>query len=169
MGTYSYIAALACLLLLGACTRLAQERPQSAADLDRHAQDVAAIERLNEEWRNGWIAGDADALIALYSDDPILMPQSQPEVVGREAIGALYQSVFDEFAVEGEGEVQEIEVAGDWAFLRSTYSLVATPHAGGETLEDTGKSLFVLRRQPDGAWKIARLIANSDLPPPGDQ
>lgn len=27
--------------------------------------------------------------------------------------------------------------------------------------------LFIVRRQPDGSWKIARLIANSDLPPAG--
>jgi ketosteroid isomerase-like protein len=45
----------------------------------------------------------------------------------------------------------------------------ATRSAGGEPIADQGKSLFILRRQADGSWKIARLIANSDQPRPGSQ
>lgn len=36
------------------------------------------------------------------------------------------------------------------------------PKAGGEPIEDKGKSAFIVRRQYDGTWKIARLIANGD-------
>ena len=97
------------------------------------------------------------------------MPQSQPAVFGKEAIHSLYQSVFREYTVTGGGQTLEIEVGGDWAFLRGTYTLTATPKAGGERLEDVGKHLFILKRQPDGSWKIARLIANSDQLPPGNR
>jgi uncharacterized protein (TIGR02246 family) len=169
MDSYLRIAGPICLLLLGASCRLAQHPPEPVAGPDKHAEDVAAITRLTEEWRDAWHAGDADALAAMYTDDPVLMPQNQPAVTGKETIRALYQSVFDEFTVKGSGDLQEVEVAGDWAFYRSTYTLTATPKAGGEPLEDTGKGLFIVKRQPDDTWKIARLIANSDLPPPGGQ
>ncbi|NIO00774.1 MAG: SgcJ/EcaC family oxidoreductase [Candidatus Latescibacteria bacterium] len=76
-------------------------------------EDTDAIRQLAEEWHAGWLAGDAGALLALYTDDPVLMPQNQPAVIGREAIRSPYQSVFDEFAVNGGGELLEVEVAGD--------------------------------------------------------
>ena len=169
MDSSSCMVASACLLFLVACGRFAQDRPESAGEPDSRAEDIAAIRRLAEDWQKAWELGDADALAALYADDPVLMPQNQPEVLGREAIHALYKSVLDEYAVEGEGRILEIEVAGDWAFYRSRYTLTATPHAGGEALKDNGKCIFILRRQPDDSWKIARLIVNSDLPPPDSE
>ena len=96
------------------------------------------------------------------------MPQNQPPVIGKEAIRPLYQAVFEEFSVAGGGEVLEIEAAGDWGYYWSTYELTATPKGGGEPLEDSGNSMFIVRRQPDGAWKIARLMANSELPAGGE-
>jgi ketosteroid isomerase-like protein len=65
--------------------------------------------------------------------------------------------------VTGSGEVVEVEVAGPWAFFRSYYRLTATPKSGGAPASDRGKWLCIVRRQPDGAWKIGRLIANSDI------
>ena len=167
METQLCIAVPICLLLVGSSCRLAQHRQDSVGRFDEHAEDVAAIQRLTEDWHDGWLAGDADALVALYADGAVLMPQSQPAVLGKEAIHSLYQSVFREYTVKGDGETLEIEIGGNWAFLRGTYTLTATPKAGGERLEDAGKHLFILKRQPDGSWKIARLIANSDQPPPG--
>ena len=93
-------------------------------------------------------------------------PRSNSMVRGKEAIRSLYESVFDEYTVQGDGELLEVEVAGDWAFYRTTYTLTATPKAGGEPIEDHGKCVVIVRREPDGSWKIARLIANSDQPPP---
>ena len=44
----------------------------------RQSEDIEAIRQLEEGWRNGWLAGDADALLALYADDSVLMPWGQP-------------------------------------------------------------------------------------------
>ena len=62
---------------------------------------------------------------------------------------------------------EEIVVAADWAFTRGTYSSTFTPRAGGEPVQENGKSLWILERQADGSWKYARAIWNSDNPPPG--
>jgi ketosteroid isomerase-like protein len=42
---------------------------------------------------------------------------------------------------------------------------MATPKAGGESLEEEGKSLFIVKRGHGGEWRIARLIDNSDRVP----
>ena len=41
-----------------------------------------------------------------------------------------------------------------------------TPKAGGEPTEDSGKWLGILKRQPNGSWKVHRDIWNSDKPFP---
>jgi uncharacterized protein (TIGR02246 family) len=124
-------------------------------------EDIQAIRQLAADWRSGWLAGDADALLSLYDDEPVLMPQGQPVVRGRDAIRPLYEAVFREVTIESEGTLMEVEVSGDWGYFWSTYRLTATPKAGGEKIESEGKSLFIVKRQPDGDWKIARLMDNS--------
>jgi ketosteroid isomerase-like protein len=117
-------------------------RTTSAARRD----DIAAIRRLAAVWRAGWLAGDADALVALYTRKPVLMPQGRPAIFGKAAIRSLYRAVLRAVRIESTG----------------TYSLRATPKAGGKARQSKGKSVFIVRRQNDGAWKIARLIDNSD-------
>jgi uncharacterized protein (TIGR02246 family) len=127
-------------------------------------EDIAAIRQLAKDWHAGWDGGDVDALLALYADDPILMPQNQPVVIGRDAIRSLYTAVFQEYVIVGNGEQREIDVDEDLGYFWSTYSLTATPKNGGDMLKDEGKCVFIVKRQPDGSWCIARLIASSDLP-----
>lgn len=130
--------------------------------MSNHGEDLAAIRKLAEDWSAGWDRGDTEALVSLYTDEPVLMPQGQPVVAGKNAIRALYQSFFKEFAVKGEGKVVEVEVSGDLGYFWNRYTLTATPRAGGEPIEGEGKSVFIVKRQGDGSWKIARLIDNSD-------
>jgi len=128
------------------------------------SKGVDAIKQLAEDWRCGWLAGDADALLALYADDPVLMPAGQPAVFGKDAIRPLYRSVLKEYAIESETRIMDVEVSGDLGYFWSTYRITATPKAGGESFEEQGKSLFVVKRE-HGSWKIARLIDNGDRPP----
>jgi uncharacterized protein (TIGR02246 family) len=124
-------------------------------------EDVEAIKQLAAHWRSGWLAGDVDALLSLYADEPVLMPQGQPAVHGKDAIRPLYQAILQEVTIQSEGALMEVEASGDWGYFWSTYKLTATHKTGGEAVESEGKSLFIVRRQRDGAWKIARLIDNS--------
>lgn len=131
------------------------------------SKDMDAIKQLAEDWRSGWLAGDADALLSLYADDPVLMPSGQPAVFGKDAIRPLYESVFRDYAITSQTRLRDIEVSGDLGYFWCSYSLTATPKAGGEALEEDGKSVFIVRREHGGAWKIARLIDNSDQAPTG--
>lgn len=130
--------------------------------MSNQREDLAAIRKLAEDWSAGWDRGYTEALLSLLTDDPVLMPQGQQAVAGKNAIRALYQSFFKEFTVKGEGKVVEAEVSGDLGYFWNRYALTATPKGRGEQVHGEGKSIFIVRRQSDGSWKIARVIDNSD-------
>ncbi|OGS96667.1 MAG: hypothetical protein A3H31_07895 [Gallionellales bacterium RIFCSPLOWO2_02_FULL_57_47] len=131
----------------------------------KQSDDIEVIKQLAEDWRSGWLAGDAEALLSLYADDPVLMPSGQPAVFGKDAIRPLYQSVLKEYIFKSQTRLMDIEASGDLGYFWSTYKLTATPKAGGESFEEEGKSVFIVKRQHGGAWKISRLIDNSDRVP----
>lgn len=133
--------------------------------MSRRNEDIHAIRLLAADWRSGWLAGDADSLLSLYGDEPVLMPQDQPAVFGKDAIRSLYQSVLKEYDFKSEGTLMEVEASGDLGYFWSTYTLTATPKVGGEPIKSAGKSVFIVKREPGGVWKIARLIDNSDGAP----
>ena len=152
-------------LLAGACSP-GGEQPVSQAP--SQLEDVAAIKAFAPKAVAATNAGDAAALADLYTEDAIHMSPNQPALVGRAAIQSSYQAGFDQLTQKLTLSLDEVGVSGDWAFSRGTYTGAGTPKAGGgPVVEDNGKFLAIHKRQPDGAWKIHRDIANSDRPFPG--
>lgn len=152
--------AIVMFLALAGCAERNGASGESATRKEN--EDIEAIRKLAADWRSGWLTGDADLLLSLYADDPVLMPQDQPAVAGKDAIRALYEAVLKEYDFQSEGTLKEVVVSGDVGYYWSAYALTATPKAGGEAIESTGKTVCIVRREPGGAWKIARLINNSD-------
>jgi uncharacterized protein (TIGR02246 family) len=130
--------------------------------------DIEAISQLAADWRSGWLAGDVEALLSLYAKEPVLMPQDQPALVGREAIRRAYELVLNQWDFKSEGTVKEIVVSGDLGYFWSVYTLRATSKTGVESFKVTGKSLFIVTREAAGPWKISRLMDNSDGITPGE-
>ena len=130
--------------------------------MTKESEAIEAIRQLAADWRAGWLAGDVDLLLSLYADDPVVMPQDQPVVVGKDAIRRLYEALFNDFDFKGEGTVKEVVVSGDLGYFLSAYTLTATPKAGGEPINAIGKSILIVKRGSGGAWKITRLMDNSD-------
>lgn len=67
-----------------------------------------------------------------------------------------------------EFEPLAVETAGHLAYHAYSYSWRVTPRAGGEPIEARGKGLHILRREADGAWRIAREIWNASPAPARD-
>lgn len=126
------------------------------------AADILAIRKLASDWRAGWLAGDANALVSLWADDPVLLPQGHAPIKSKRAIRALYRAVFEEVEISSKSALREIVVSGDWGYFWSTYDLTAIPRTGGTPIRSKGKSVFIVARDKQGAWKIARLMDNSD-------
>lgn len=124
--------------------------------------DSEALKQLVEAWHRGWANSDIDTLLAMFTDDPVLMPQGEPVVIGKEAIRSLYESFFKAYTVEGTCQIQDVEVSGDLGYIWVNYTLTAMPKAAGDEINEDSKSVFIVRRQVDHSWKIARLMDNSN-------
>ena len=138
--------------------------PPGPAQQVTTAADVAAINGVGDEYFAALNAGDVAGFVALLTEDAVIMPPNQPANIGQEAIRAGMQTLFDQNTLELTRTSEEVVVAGDWAFARWTATGTSTPKAGGEPVEVSNKSIFILQRQPDGSWKVARAIINSNNP-----
>jgi ketosteroid isomerase-like protein len=99
----------------------------------------------------------------------MLMPFDSPSQVGRTKITAAYRAYFKVYKCDLTTENQELEIAGDWAFLRGAFTTVVTPKAGGPLQGTHGKFLIIVRRGADGVWRFSRDMFSPDSPVPPDQ
>lgn len=149
------------VLVLTACAA----PPAVVDDTPQEEADIQTINRVNDLWEEAVVAGDVDSLLALVTDDNILMEPNKPAIVGKEAIRESFQSFFDAYSVEDTKIVtEEIRLAGDWAYRRGSWSETFVPKDGGDPIQMTGKWTSINERQVDGSWKISRLSTNLDQP-----
>jgi uncharacterized protein (TIGR02246 family) len=126
--------------------------------------DIAAIRGLFESFDSTATAGLAEEWMSLLSDDIIWMVPNQTSLVGKEAVWGRVGPFFSDLNMEHRSGVDEVRVAGDWAYVRGTYAFWVTPKAGGETTEEVGKFLYIVGRQADNGWRITRAIWNANRP-----
>ena len=132
------------------------------ADVANDSAAEAAIRKLPiEDWCAAEKARDLDAKMRLFTADAVLMPPAQPPVIGQQAVRTWHEGAWKQTKYECTGTVDEVQRVGESAFVRGTFSGVLTPTRGGAPKRDNGKFLNVVRRQPDGSFKIARAIWNN--------
>ena len=123
----------------------------------------AAIQALNQQWEINFENHDAAGLVALFTEDCVRMPQGAPATVGRPALEAAYRRDFAD-VWEAGGKVrlnaELITVSGEYAFARGADTLISDQN--GRQVEQTGKWLFIYRREPDGSWKFHWVTFNSN-------
>jgi len=111
---------------------------------------------------NGIIAADnardIDRVMSFYADDAVLMPPNASPVTGHRAIRPRYETLFAAMSPAIVSTLDEVRVAGDWAFVRGKNTGVLRSRSGGETRALNDVFVMILQRQGDGQWKIARLI-----------
>jgi ketosteroid isomerase-like protein len=132
--------------------------------------DIAAI----REWNDKGLTmvkelnkDNAEAFVKYtYAEDAIAFPPNAKSLKGQQALIELYQNypVMSDF----NQEIEEIEVFGDWAYLRLNWSInMNQPEP--DIYKDSGIIFVILRKQEDKSWKIWREIFNSDVPLPVSQ
>jgi uncharacterized protein (TIGR02246 family) len=115
--------------------------------------DERAIRELVNVWLAASKAGDLQTILSLMTDDVIFMvPGRRP--FGKEAFAAASQGMQN-VTMEGASDIQEIQVLGDWAYLRNYIEMVVTP-PNGAPVRRSGYTLTILRKESDGRWRLAR-------------
>jgi ketosteroid isomerase-like protein len=129
------------------------------------AQDVAAILAFNQRYVKSINDGDITTLSGFTTEEHVMMPPGRPPTVGKAANDAANSRAVAQFRFAESWAPVETEVAGDWAWQRGTFRVLATPKAGGETRTMTGNYLHIYRRQPDGSWRMVRDMFNTETAP----
>ncbi len=149
--------------LSAAAAAIALSAGVAAAD---HHADRAKIETALSTYEKALNASDADTVMMLYADDGVFMPQHSAPNVGKEAIRAAYDGVFQAIKLDVEFTVDEIlQVSPGWAFARTRSEGFVTINATGDKGPEANQELFVFQKQDDGDWKIARYIFSTINPP----
>ena len=87
------------------------------------------------------------------TDDVVFMVPGR-EPFGKQEFAAASQAMTG-VRIEGRSDIRELQVLGDWAYLRSYLELSVTP-PGGNTVRRAGYTLTILRKQADGRWLLSR-------------
>jgi len=121
----------------------------------------AEIEELVARWIKATESKELDALLSMMEDDVTFLPASGPVIRGKSEARSIYQRLFAQASrVESRPVVEEIVVAGDWAFLTGSDELFLTISESGLRVHMKGRAISIMRRHSDGCWRFARGINN---------
>ncbi|KAF7961676.1 DUF4440 domain-containing protein [Cupriavidus sp. UYMU48A] len=129
------------------------------------ADDERAIRKLVQTWFTASQQGDIDTVLNLMTDDVVFMVPGQ-EPFGKAAFAQTSASMKG-VRMQGSYDIRELQVMGDWAYLRNFIELTVTP-PGAQAVHRSGYTLTVLRREADGRWRLCRdanlLAADASAP-----
>ncbi|CAG2154565.1 YybH family protein [Cupriavidus numazuensis] len=117
------------------------------------ADDERAIRELVEAWFTASQRGDTDTVLDLMTDDVVFMAPGQ-EPFGKAAF-AQASAGMTGVKMQGSYDIRELQVVGDWAYLRNFIDLTITP-PDGKAMHRSGYTLTLLRRGDDGRWRLSR-------------
>jgi len=119
------------------------------------SDDEQAIRALIAAWMDASKRGDLDTVLGLMSDDVVFMVPGR-EPFGKEAYAAQTRAMAQTaMQVEGESEIAELQVLGDWAWLRNRLRITVTP-PGKDPVLRSGYTLTLLRKNAQGRWQLTR-------------
>ncbi len=129
-------------------------------------KDVRELDEIRERLEAAENAGDADYFVEMMAEDAVIMAPDQPVQEGKTACASFVREVLAGLLETFNRQIRyvsaEVRVIGDVAFDRGTFSFTVSPKAGGETVQETGKYLWIHSRASDGSWRVARAIVSLD-------
>jgi ketosteroid isomerase-like protein len=134
--------------------------PAASAGNDRgHDADRAAIERLKQQDVVATVARDAVAMADLWTDDAVRFGPDTPADVGKQAIRETNErsTARPIKVLTFVPETKDLTIwdggAVEWRYFTAS---LASP--GGEPKQVRGTLLAVLKKLPDGSWRVFRAM-----------
>jgi len=127
------------------------------------ASDREALRALDQSYALEWLEGDAEGVLALFTDDATLVPHhGDAPIVGKEAIADFWfnPDYSPTVVPEWSREPAEILVMGDVGVVRGRARLV-WEYEGTRTTIPEGNYVMIAVRTGDG-WRIRMLTWNDD-------
>ncbi len=129
---------------------------------DEHA-DLASLQALDLSYATAWIEGDADGVMALFTEDATLVPHhGDTPIKGHKAIRNFWfnPDYAPTVVKESRREASEIFVSGNMGVVRGRARLV-WEYGGTQTTIPEGNYVMIALRQ-DKDWRIRLLTWNDD-------
>jgi len=140
------------IVALGYC-HVATSRSTDAADESDIRSTLTA-------YNTALNSGVTSMVMPLYTDDGVFMPPYSQSAVGQQAVRRAYDAVFQELKFRVKFDVAEIVVmAPTWAFVRTNSAGTTDHRSTGKTTAESNQELFILRKDRDARWRIARYTA----------
>jgi len=128
--------------------------------------EQAKIKTVLQTYESALNASDTNKVMSVYARNSVFMPQNRPTQVGAKAIRNAYTGIFKAINLDIKFKFAEIRTIGsDWAFARSNSTGAITINATGKKKQAASQELFVLHKNVDGNWKIARYSFSTTLAP----
>jgi ketosteroid isomerase-like protein len=140
----------------------------SAGALPSDEQDRRAIEQLHQQDIAASLTDDADQLTKLWDQDAVRLQSGSPAEVGKATIffndKRWQANLHGGRTLSYTPDLKDLQIVDGWAFEWGTFEVTfrETEHGSQKVLH--GKILRVLRKQADGSWKFARVMALIDKP-----
>src|SRR5260370_16541647 len=129
-------------------------------------QDRAGIERLHQQDAAATLSDKADELAKLWDNDAVRIQPGHPAEVSKAVIYANDKhweaSKGNQKTLCGEMEIQDLQIAGDWAFEWAYFSYKENT-AEGKVSTGQGKVLRVLHRHCHMFGLVARVFRLSNV------
>src|SRR5271167_2699824 len=108
--------------------------------------DEEQIRALVETWHRASRAGDTVTVLGQMTDDVVfLVPGCAP--MGKADFAAASRPQPGTMpAIEGVSDIQEVVIAGEWAFMWTRLAVTVTPADGRPVVARSGHTLSVLRK-----------------------
>lgn len=125
--------------------------------------DMVKIEELHQTDMKASKAGDLDTLLGLWTEDGVMIRPGGEPVIGKKAIIRAMENYKEQLKnltiTQYMINFKEVKIIGDHAYeWGEFYHKYFTKDNPGKALEQKGRLMRILRRLPDGQWKVARVI-----------
>ena len=113
------------------------------------ADDIAKLQQMARDFEEGFNTGDVDRIMRFYGDTYVDINLRNPVQTWAER-RAYYAQVIKRGGFRVKVQPDDIQINGDFAFVRGTLELLRT----GESSRSELRYLEIVRRQVDGSWKV---------------
>ena len=118
--------------------------------------DEREIRELVATWMNATRDGDMKTVLDLMTDDAVFLTAGRAPMTKTDFAKATEAQPRGKAPTfDGHSDILEVQLMGDWAYMRSRLRVTVTPPDGSAPTRREGHTLTVLRKD-GGRWKLAR-------------
>jgi uncharacterized protein (TIGR02246 family) len=130
------------------------------------ARDETGIRETMAAYNTALNGGKTAAVLPLYTEDGVFMPPYGQSAIGKSAVAAAYDKVFEELQFDVKFTIAELVVmAPDWAYVRTNSAGTTFHRSLSKKLAEANQELFIFKKGDDGKWRIARYSFSPTNPP----